>query len=140
MKTFALRLKPEADLRQALLQFAQMRPLRAGFVLSAVGSLHQACLRFAGAATGTILTGKFELIALTGTLCPTGVHLHGAIADATGQTRGGHLLTGCLVYTTCELVLGEAMGWEFRRELDPETGFHELIPQPSATESSSKLP
>jgi len=46
MKTFALRLLPGQDLKQELQAFSHQ--LRAGCILTAVGSLQQATLRLAG--------------------------------------------------------------------------------------------
>ena len=37
------------------------------------------------------------------------------------------------VFTTCEVVLGECQGAEFRREYDNETGFKELVVAPRKT-------
>jgi len=126
VETFALRLRPEMDLRLELTRFAQTQPLRAGFVLTAVGSLAQACLRYAGADQGVLLPGPWEMVGLVGTLCPTGVHLHTCLADSTGRVVGGHVMAGCLVYTTCELVLGDCRDYCFERSPDPKTGFYEL--------------
>jgi predicted DNA-binding protein with PD1-like motif len=39
---------------------------------------------------------------------------------------GGHLKTGCIVRTTCELVIGILDDITFKRKTDPETGFDEL--------------
>ena len=36
------------------------------------------------------------------------------LADNTGKILGGHLVEGCLVYTTVEIVVGEARGLIFR--------------------------
>jgi uncharacterized protein len=66
---------------------------------------------------------------LSGTLSPDGAHLHGSVADSQGQVRGGHILPGCLVRTTAEVVIALLPGWEFRRELDVATGFRELQAQ-----------
>ena len=46
-----------------------------------------------------------------------------AVADSTGRTIGGHLLDGCRVYTTAEIVLGELPQLEFRREADATFGY-----------------
>jgi len=126
VETFALRLLPEMDLRLALIDFAQTQPLEAGFVLTAVGSFRQAVLRFAGAAQGVVLPGPWEVVSLVGTLCPSGVHVHTCLADGAGRTVGGHVLTGCIVYTTCELVLGNCPKYRFERSPEEQTGFYEL--------------
>jgi predicted DNA-binding protein with PD1-like motif len=38
----------------------------------------------------------------------------------------GHLVEGCLIYTTAEIVIGEARGLMFSREQAAETGYQEL--------------
>jgi predicted DNA-binding protein with PD1-like motif len=40
---------------------------------------------------------------------------------------GGHLCPGSLVRTTAELVIGLLKEWQFRRELDPATGYAQPI-------------
>ena len=40
---------------------------------------------------------------------------------------GGHLCPGCIVNTTCELVIGELPGVRFGVEQDGETGYDELV-------------
>ncbi len=76
---------------------------------------------------GTSFSEKLEIVSLTGTLAISGVHLHIAISDATGKTIGGHLLDSNLVYTTAEIVIGEAKDLEFSREQDMESGYKELV-------------
>jgi uncharacterized protein len=123
----ALRLAPGQDLKQALQDLAQTQPIQAGIVLTAVGSLQQAALRFAGQPQATVLSGPFELVSLVGTLSVEGLHLHGAIADAQGRTLGGHIMEGCLVYTTAEIVVAEVPHTLFRRQIDACTGYRELV-------------
>ena len=55
-----------------------------------------------------------------------GIHLHISITDSSGKTIGGHLVDGCLIYTTAEIVIGDAKGLTFSREQDEQTGFKEL--------------
>ena len=55
MKVFALRLKPDEDLRQSLKSFAQEQGIKAGFILTAIGSLKQAKIRFADCDVSTVL-------------------------------------------------------------------------------------
>jgi predicted DNA-binding protein with PD1-like motif len=125
-RVHAVRLRPGDDLRLELEKLTSLVPLRAGVVLSAVGSLTRLALRLADRREETLREGKFEVVSLTGTLGPDGCHLHLAASDGDGVTLGGHLLPGCLVYTTVELVLGDAAGLIFHRELDSATGFREL--------------
>lgn len=133
MNVFALRLKPDQDLRQSLKTFAEDQNIKAGFILTAIGSLKQATIRFANQNVSTVLTNKLEIISLNGTLATTGIHLHIAIADKQGKTLGGHLDNGCLIYTTAEIVIGTSEEFTFMRTLDDKTGYKELqvIPKSS---------
>jgi predicted DNA-binding protein with PD1-like motif len=95
-------------------------------------TLGAVALRLAGARERLRREGDFEIVALTGTLAPAGVHLHLAVADSTGQTLGGHLIEGCVVRTTAELVVAADGSVVFDREPDPATGFDELVIRPTA--------
>lgn len=126
MNTFATRLLPNADLKKEIFNFFKSKNISSGVVLSSVGSLKQAHLRFSDQKTGTILNGPFEILSLNGTLSLDGVHLHLCISDSKGQTFGGHLLENSLIHTTCELVIAEIPQHTFTRELDPQTKYMEL--------------
>ncbi|MBW4638750.1 MAG: DNA-binding protein [Gloeocapsa sp. UFS-A4-WI-NPMV-4B04] len=126
MKVFAFRLKPNQDLKESLKNFVVEQDIKAGFVLTAIGSLKQATLRFANQNINTVLTDKFEIISLNGTLAINGIHLHIAIADQSGKTLGGHLDNGCIIYTTAEIVIGASEEFNFSRTIDQQTGYKEL--------------
>jgi predicted DNA-binding protein with PD1-like motif len=126
MKVVPLRLQPGDDLRLALEAWMDAQQELAGCVISAVGSLSLAQLRLAGAAEATAILGELEILSLSGTLSPDGAHLHIAIAGSSGAVIGGHLCAGSLVRTTAELVIGLLPQWQFRRVLDPATGYAEL--------------
>jgi predicted DNA-binding protein with PD1-like motif len=120
------RLYPGDDLRASLEAFARRHDVGAACVLSAVGSLGPAVLRLAGRDAPTVIGGDIELLTLSGTVSAQGTHLHASVADADGRVTGGHLMAGCIVRTTMELVIGIAVGWEIRRTLDPATGHREM--------------
>lgn len=126
MHTFALRLKPNQDLSEELGAVAGHHGIQAGFILTGVGSLKQATLRFADQVTPCRFEQKFEIISLVGTLSLDGAHLHIALSDREGKVIGGHLLPGCIVYTTAEIVIGVTEEFTFRRRFDQQTGFKEL--------------
>ena len=44
-----------------------------------------------------------------------------------GRAYGGHLLEGCKIFTTAEIVLLEIKQMTYKREMDKETGFPELV-------------
>ena len=126
MKIFTLRLGPEQDLRKELDKFTKENKVQAGFIITCVGSLKQAILRYADMEEGTELTGNFEIVSLVGTLSQDGSHLHAVISDETGKTVGGHVKKGCIIDTTVEIVIGELEDRKFTRDMDEKTGYKEL--------------
>jgi uncharacterized protein len=132
VKVVPLRLQPGDDLRRPLEGWMGEQQEQAGCVISAVGSLSLAQLRFAGAAEATPIQGELEILSLSGTLSADGAHLHIAVADSRGAVIGGHLCPGSLVRTTAELVIGLLPEWRFNRELDTATGYAELRITPRA--------
>ena len=140
MRTYALRLRPGDDLRQQLQAFAEQHQIRAGALVTSVGSLTTTTLRLANQPGPTVYKGNFEIVSLVGTLSTNGSHLHLSVADSTGRTLGGHLLDGCIVYTTVELVIGVLDELDFRRETDPVSTYKELsiYPRPATPPRSSK--
>ncbi|RZM82242.1 PPC domain-containing DNA-binding protein [Leptolyngbya iicbica] len=136
---YCLRLSPGDDLKQCLQSFTESQAIAAGCILTTVGSLQQASLRFAGQDRATLLTGRFEIVSLVGTLSPEGLHLHLAIADSQGQMIGGHVMPGCLIYTTAEIVVGGLSGVTFQRRLDAQTGYRELEIAGGTPDESTRL-
>lgn len=132
MKTYALRLRPGEDPKAVLDTFAQAQKIEAACVLTCVGSLRKAVLRFANQEPSTTLVDKFEIVSLTGVLSMHGSHYHISISDGTGRTYGAHLMDGSEVYTTAEIVLASLEGQKFLRSFDAETGYPELDIQPLA--------
>ena len=127
MAVQVVRLLPGDDLAISLRRFAAERGIRAAVVLSCVGSTGpRTTLRPAGAGEARRLEGDFEILSLTGTLSASGHHLHMSISDRECHTYGGHVLEGCLVRTTAEVVLGVLEGVAFNRPVDARTGFKEL--------------
>lgn len=126
MKAYALRLHPNQDLLLELENFVKIHQLKAACILTCVGSLKKAVLRFANRNEAIELEDKFEIVSLTGTFSANGSHCHISISDGEGHTVGAHLLEGCRIYTTAEIVIGEIADTEFYREIDSSTGYDEL--------------
>ncbi|CAN0516072.1 unnamed protein product [Ectocarpus sp. 12 AP-2014] len=178
MVCYAIRLPPGEELKGVLAEFTSHKEIRAGFIVSCVGSVRDVSLRLAGAeppagcspssssaaaaaaaipppapqenfTAGShydqlqeyhqhgreeeeqpmLRTGpdaRFEICSLVGTLSPEGLHLHASLADEKGALCGGHLVRAT-VHTTAEIVIGVASSLEFSREMDPRTGFKELV-------------
>lgn len=127
MKTFALRLHPGQDLKEELIAFTKNNNIHAGIILTGVGSLTKATLRLADETITKTFDSRFEIVSLVGTLCQEGVHLHISLSDEQGNTIGGHLKEGCLIYVTAEIVIAELEQVRFSRVFDQQTGFKELV-------------
>jgi len=140
MRALPIRLTPGQDLRTALEAAVQSQNCRAAFVLSGVGSLSTAGIRFAGAEQPERLTGDMEILSLSGTVAFDGAksssHLHMALSTPTGQVLGGHVAAGCIVRTTAEVLLALLPEWEFAREPDAATGYDELVVRATGTPPS----
>ena len=108
-------------------------------MLTCVGSLTDVTLRLANQEGPAHYHGHFEIVSLVGTLSATGgAHLHLSVSDSTGRTLGGHLLDGCRVYTTAEIVLAELPALTFTREADPTFGYQELVVRAAAPTAPAK--
>lgn len=118
---------PGEDLRGGLEAAFAASGATAGFVVAAVGSLTGAALRMAADEGATAVPGPLEVVALSGTFSPAGPHLHIAVSGPDGRVNGGHLLHGCPVRTTCEVVLGVTEAVVFGRARDVRTGWKELF-------------
>ncbi len=99
-------------------------------MLSAVGSLTHATLRLANREHFSEYEGHFEIVSMTGTVSIHGSHLHISISDGDGKTIGGHLVTGCNIYTTAEMVLGILDDVVYKREYAEDSGYEEMIVYP----------
>ena len=126
LNPLTLRLHPGQDLKVELDKLAQSRKIEAACIVTCMGSLTKAVLRFANQEEAVTLEGYFEILSLTGTFSKYGSHFHIAIADGTGRTIGAHLLEGCVIYTTAEIVIGLLADVSFLRTVDVQTGFPEL--------------
>lgn len=131
MRTYAVRLTPGVDLKAELARLTEALALRAGCILSCVGSLSRARLRMPGDPEVIVTWDEpMEIVSLTGTLCPDGLHVHISLSRRDGSCIGGHLVQGCIVNTTAELVIGDLPEVEFRRPQDAATGYNELRVRP----------
>ena len=125
-KHHAVRLKPGQDLKVELTEFLVRKKLKAAAVVTCVGSLTEANLRYANKPDGTLVKGPLEILTLQGCGGNGKWHLHLSVADENGNMKGGHLLDGSIVRTTAEIVLVELTELDFQRVHDPATGYPEL--------------
>ncbi len=127
MKIHIFRLTPGKDLRESIEEYAKKHNIKAGVILTCVGSLQKAVVRMADENITKEYNEKFEIVSLVGTLSTTDCHLHISIADKNGNVYGGHLKRGSIVYTTAEIAIGEVEKTTFSYEPDEQTGFSELV-------------
>ena len=127
MKIYTFRLKPNQDLFDSIETFVAEKKIEAGCVLSSVGSLTHATLRLANRSFYNEYEGHFEIVSMTGTVSTNGSHIHVSLSDGDGVMIGGHLVSGCKIYTTAEIVLAVFEDVVYRRELlENDSGYEEL--------------
>jgi uncharacterized protein len=128
MRSFTFRLRPGQDLFDSIEEVVKENKIEAGCVLSSVGSLTHATLRLANRSDYNEYEGHFEIVSMTGTVSIHGSHIHVAISDGDGVTTGGHLVSGCKIYTTAEIVLAVFDDQVYKRELfENDSGYEELV-------------
>lgn len=127
MVLHSVRLHRGADLLVSIKELAQEKNIKAGVVLSAVGCVSQARLRDASGVKIRDVEEHCEIVSLNGTVSEKRCHLHLALSKEDLSTIGGHMVEGCIINTTCELVIGEIPNQEIDVEFDEETGYKELI-------------
>jgi len=139
----ALRLPPGADVYTTLKEVARQEKIASGLILSGLGSLRQITLRnvrlfpeeFPIQDRHRIYAPRaepMELLALSGNISQRDgevhVHAHAMISSGLeeGAVYGGHLLEGCVVFSTVEIVICAIHGMNMIREMDPQTRVVEL--------------
>ncbi len=126
MENYTFRLTPGQDLLDSIQSFVEENKITAGCVLSGVGSLTHVVLKLANRDLLAQFDGHFEIVSITGTVSLHGSHLHIAISDGDGKTIGGHLVSGCKIYTTAEIVLAVFSDVIYKREYADDSGYEEL--------------
>lgn len=127
MTIHSVRLHRGDDLLKSIKELAVQKEIKAGVVLSAVGCVLKARLRDASGVTIRDINEHCEIVSLNGTVSSSRCHLHLALSKEDLSTIGGHMTEGCIINTTCELVVGELPGQQIGVEFDEETGYDELI-------------
>ena len=127
MKFHCIRLRRGQDLMLSIRELCREKNIAAGVVLSAVGCISEGRVRDASGVTVRQIEDHCEIVSLNGTVSEARCHLHIALSKEDLSTIGGHLCEGCIVNTTCELVIAELPGTVIGKEFDDETGYDELV-------------
>ena len=141
-----------------MFRFVQIHNFHAISIVTCVGSLQQVNIRLAsfskintsddwkmGPNYLTSSSKKYEIVSLVGTLensynpdnedaadqdITSYGHIHISIADEEGRVYGGHLMSGCIIYTTAEITLVEIPEFEYHRKPCQVSGYAELSVRP----------
>lgn len=122
-----VRLRRGDDLMLSIKELCREKKITAGVVLSAVGCISKGRVRDASGVTIREITDHCEIVSLNGTVSEKRCHLHISLSKEDLTTIGGHLCSGCIINTTCELVIAQLPGIRYGVGEDPETGYNELI-------------
>lgn len=123
----ALRLRRGDDLLLAIQALCCEKDIAAGVILTGVGCICEGRIRDASGVTIRQIKEHCEIVSLNGTVSRARCHIHIALSREDLTTIGGHLCEGCIINTTCELVLAELPGIAIEKEFDKQTGYHELV-------------
>ena len=127
MENYTFRLKSVQDLFDSIESLVREKQIEAGCVLSGIGSLTHFTVRLADHDIPTEYEGHFEIVSLAGLVSIHGSHLHISVSDGEGKTIGGHLVSGCEIYTTAEIVLAKFSDVIYKREFAQDSGYDELV-------------
>lgn len=126
MKSHCFRLQYGDDILIELKKYLNTHNIKAAVILSAVGCVTKAKLRDASGINIKEIQENMEIISVMGTISKERCHLHIAFSKEDLSTIGGHLVEGCLINTTAEIVLLELSNFEFGGKFDKNTGYDEL--------------
>jgi hypothetical protein len=124
-----VRLFEGEDLLEAVTQAVKKSRIRAGFFIL-IGTLRKATMGFfhEGRYQPIEISGPLEIVSCMGNISikenKPFVHAHIAVSNRNGEVFGGHVLSGCTIAATGELVLFEATNVNLQRELDMKTGLY----------------
>ncbi len=124
------RLRPGQELRSEIEKYCASHNLQSVSVVTCVAGVKDARLRMAGATPTKQdvrhFEGEYEVVSLVGTVAGFKPHLHISMSDIEGRVFGGHLRAAIVVWTA-EITLMNDSSVHFKRELDTETGFKDLV-------------
>jgi predicted DNA-binding protein with PD1-like motif len=118
------------DLLATITSVAKQNNINSGFFFL-IGTLKKAVLGYykEGKYVPIEKDGPLEIVSCMGNIsirdeAELVVHGHIVVSDNEGDAFGGHVLSGCLVDATGELVLVEAKSGTLRREFDPRRNLY----------------
>lgn len=140
-KILPILVPPGKDLISCIKKVCNDNGIRAGTILTAVGTLQKSTITNPPsdkAKTGTVFSlpkvipGPLQILCLVGVICEKDngelyVHLHGSFADQYGKLHGGHLEEGeSPALRRTEAIIGEIADIRMLESFDETTGNTEL--------------
>jgi len=136
---YVLRMVPEDDISQKIIDFCKEKNISRAVIVSAIGSAKDVVFRDLKEGVGIPLElaktnemnlrGPFEVLSLEGNVFPMDndlvAHLHVLLGMQNGSVCGGHLFKA-KVLSTLEVILMEIKGSSVCRQKSDETGLNEL--------------
>ena len=123
-RTLFIKLNENEDLLNAIKEGAEQNRVEAGFFFL-IGTVKKAVLGFykEGNYQPIHVAGPLEIVCCTGNVSKREdgqliAHAHLVVSNEQGTTFGGHLLPGCPIDATGELVLVETPNAKLKRVLD----------------------
>ncbi len=132
-RTIVARLMPGEDILESIEALADEHGIRSGQI-SLIGAIKQATLGYFDRHTGEYrdfsIDEDLEVVSCVGNIArlrndEVAVHAHMVVADEQGKCHGGHLMKGCVVSVTIEVVIIELEG-DIYRDKDKATGLNLL--------------
>ena len=126
MQIVVKRFLPDQDITENLRLTLEENQFSAAAIISAVGSVKEYVIRVSDGSSIIQGNENREIVSLSGILTKDGIHVHVSLSGLDGSVIGGHLMEGCLVHTTLEVVL-MSLEDDLTRTFDPITGYKELV-------------
>ena len=144
-RVLTVRMAPGDDLFGTTLKICQEKNVKAGVILSVAASLQKAVLRNVWQFPDpfpindecrifTPIGGPLELLQMSGNITQTEAgepYLHAHVTISMGRPEatcfGGHLVEGCTIFSTCEMVIAELADISFMRLMDKHTRVGEVF-------------
>lgn len=126
MKIHCFRLIYGEDLLIQLKKYVEANNIKAASIISAVGCVTKGRIRDASGINIREIKENMEIVSIMGTLSKNRCHIHISFSKEDLSTVGGHMVEGCLINTTAEIVLLELENFEFDSEYDQNTGYDEI--------------
>lgn len=126
MKEHVIKLMPGEDILESLARYCLKHQIEAAYVATCVGSLASVSFRKGISRSMVSFEGPFEIVSMVGTLSKSGMHIHASVSDESFNVKGGHIVVGCPVQSTAEIVIVELEEHHLSRSIDDLSGYKEL--------------